>query len=384
MNQEEQVRGQKIASALMKVLAIVGLVAILALAAWVSVQIAKSAPALTDRLVSGVVSLTRENATSSSETTSPRDTRELEMVLVERVIPSGEDFVLAWRNVPDGENATYTLTYGCADSASLLVRQDGVYAPAVCDAPLRINASSSVTIRPISDNNRFLDVPITVRVDSDDATREGRVLVTIENTLVADSRGALSLDDDDAQEEVTADADASNEESTDDTSPEASEVAVVDEDTTDTTATDAGVPVTTPAPQAVVVATPADLRVRIDATGVQAPVNGVPTFFALDEIPTDRVGAVRFTVDNVGGTMSGAWSFKTYLPIDGNRNYEYRPEGEQFLQEGLRPGEGVTFTLAFDQIVEDEQGLIRIELLPTDAGDQKSNNEAMRVVQLRQ
>lgn len=355
MTNEEITKESKVATTLLKALAVIGLVAILALVAWMSIQVVRVVPDAASRITSGVVSLLKEDTTNTVPS-------QLSLLNYEKVVNTGDSIVFNWTFGPEGVNATYAFSYACADGASFSVQTtEGEETVVHCEEPYEfITTDTSIVLTPESTANRYLDVTVTFAATADGVTESTTTLYTIVNEAIANSQSALIQYFDNSGGTTTATS------------------------TDDDTETNTGpAPAPTPGASASVAATPADLSVKIDATGISAEVDGTTTFFATNEIPENSVAAVKFTIENIGGTTSGVWSFNTYLPIDGDRNYLYRPEGNDFLQEPLRPGEGVTFTLSFDELVSDEQALVRIELLPTDTADDSTNNTVQKIIKIK-
>ncbi len=94
---------------------------------------------------------------------------------------------------------------------------------------------------------------------------------------------------------------------------------------------------TTPAPSG-----PADLVVHIGAIGYLATTSA-NSFVASSTVPAGSRPAVHFTIQNIGGTATGAWRFSASIPTQTAYIYQSEP------QQSLNPGDSIEYTLGFDQ-----------------------------------
>lgn len=342
-SQEKIEKSEHFAAVILRVLAIAGLVALLAFVAWIVIQGMRLAPQAGGGLSAAV------SAVSSIFRSAPEESLVIE--LDTRTIAADRDTTIRWAY--EGEDAMneYRFSYSCNRSVVLRTITDEGINDLACGEVLTVSGTS-LTVSPKSEEYRFADIELSVSVgDLSDTT-----LVTVVNTRVSTD----AVDDADAN-----DAEADTGDSTDATD------SVDATNTTDTTNTTENTHATdTPAPVTPAYRAPADLVLNITDTGVYIPVAGEDTFFPIDPIPSDRRAGVVFTVTNRGAVTSGAWAFKATVPTDGDAAYEYTSP----LQNGIRGGTQVEFTLGFDDLPEDTDGVVRIELVTTDAGDRSANN----------
>ncbi len=357
MEGKEGERSERIASKIMRGLAIIGLVAVLTLAAWAAVQgirmIPNAGPAL-GSAVSGIVSFFH-----------PAPAEQLSFDIATRTIADGASTTIAWTYTGKTPPESYVFSYACANNVTLAIEDDNGFEPLQCGTG-RTELGDSITVRVSSPSTRFADVEIKVAAkDLEDTT-----LVTIVNTHVGTGTNATS----------TASAAATNEVPPTVSQEPATPKATATVPTTPATpavttpakpaATTAVTPATVTTPTAPAYIAPADLVVNIKQTGVYVNVAGRDTFFPISPIPSDKRAAVVFTVTNNGGTASGAWAFIAHLPTDGDPTYKYLSPA----QDPLAPGMQAEFTLGFDDVQRTANGVITIEIVPVDKTDRPGNN----------
>lgn len=355
---EERQRGEVIASGIMKVLAIVGLIGVLVLAAWLAVQLVRTVPNAGNRLQGAVV------AVQSLFRNAPEEA--VALVLENRTVNADEQFTINFEYTGANSPSGYVFSFACADAVTLDIDTTDGWQNVACDTPFTTENASIVVI-PRSNSNRFIDIDITVQALGTELS--DTTLITIVNERIADSRS--SLIDGATTTESGADEPSDN-----------TATSGADSGANNGVAPEAHTPVTTPTPVAprpstvvtpvrTPIATgPSDLAVNITKTGVVAPVKGVNVLFPISPIPSDKTAGVTFTVTNQGGAASGAWAFVANLPIEGDSNYKYTSPA----QVSLAPGAQVEFTLGFDEVLEASRGTIKIELKPTQATDKTANN----------
>ena len=86
----------------------------------------------------------------------------------------------------------------------------------------------------------------------------------------------------------------------------------------------------------------ADLLVHINAIGYLATTSA-DSFVASSTVPAGSRPAVHFTIQNAGGTATGAWRFSASIPTQTAYIYQSEP------QQSLNPGDSIEYTLGFDQ-----------------------------------
>jgi len=120
----------------------------------------------------------------------------------------------------------------------------------------------------------------------------------------------------------------------------------------------------------------ADLGVQILETGILDPETNV--FTTIDVIKTTDRGAVKFEVTNLGTKTSEEWTFNVVLPT--NPPHIFLSENQQVLA----PGERIEFTLGFDAVVHEEEGVITINIDPDNSLEEvtKDNNIVKVTIQI--
>ncbi len=317
---------------MMRTFAIIGIIAVIALIAWLVVQGTRAVPETGSRISAAVTFVTSIFRSEAEES--------LAFSLTQQTVPSGEAFVITFThaNAEEDPESSYLFSYACTDAATLSVEGEDGWTVLPCDTDVELSATSLEVIPETT----VRSTPISMSI------RSGGLSDTAVLTVL--------------NEEIPA------------TTPVAP--APVTPGVT-TPATPAPAPIVT---QPTLPVAPADLAVRIEETGVLVPVEGVKTFFPISPLPADRDAAVRFTVTNRGGVDSGAWAFVAILPVEGDTSFRYVSPAQASLRAGMQ----VEFTLGFDNLVAADAGLIRITLVPTDPADNPANNEDSVVVQIRQ
>lgn len=334
MNEEKTQRSEVIATTLLRVLAIIGFIAVLALASWALVRAIGYFPDAKNGLTGTV---------SSLWSTSPES---LAFSVPVRTLPVDEPARIEWAHEGAKSDTEYSFAYTCTGDVSLQIMSDSEWTSIPCDTPV-LTRDNGIRILPTNENSRFSDVQLTVRTGE----LADSIVLSIVNTDIP----------------LTADADADSETPSQTTT------------TSPTTNTPSARPVTTTktVPQ---YSGLADLAVEIKQTGVLIEVEDENTFFPVSPIPADKVAGVVFTVTNKGGLTSNVWRFEAELPIEGDKTYEYTSP----LQNPLSSGMQVEFTLGFDEILNDSEGTIEITLIPGTIDDAESNNKDSVVIEIKE
>ncbi len=113
----------------------------------------------------------------------------------------------------------------------------------------------------------------------------------------------------------------------------------------------------------------ADLAVTIDRIGYLATTSA-ESFVASSTVPNGSRPAIVFTVKNVGTNVSSPWSFTATIPTA--TSYVYTAP----LQQALRPGESIQFTLGFDQANKGSNQKISIHVNPNGTDAVGANNDS--------
>ncbi|MBA3789527.1 hypothetical protein H0X32_04040 [Patescibacteria group bacterium] len=118
-----------------------------------------------------------------------------------------------------------------------------------------------------------------------------------------------------------------------------------------------------------------DLATTIISVGYLANASN-DSFVAAPVIPVGARAAVRFTISNAGTNASGPWNFGARIPTQ--NGYTYNSP----IEASLNPGDGVIFTLGFDQVPPGSNEPINILVDPNNLIQEtnEANNNAVGVV----
>jgi hypothetical protein len=326
--------------ALVKLLAIIGFFALIALSVWLVVQGVRLFPSAFSSLA------------SIAETVSTyRPDSELTIELEKNIVNSGETFTLTWTDMGEG---TYTFKHVCADGISLAVRtSEGLLQEVSCTEALSLPGEvHGLFVSVNAREQRFSDVALTVTFDGetgDDHVAESRV--TVVNATVPTKPVAIETTDDMEEPEVIV--------------PPKKETDSRPTPPKSTTPT-ASVP-SQPA-SAVVAVLPKSyengfIDVRATYLGVGTMVNG--SFVPKATFDKDDKAAFRFEVKNIGTKVSGNWTYKLTLPGD----VEYTSD----TQTGLMPNERAVYTVGFD-LAETSASAVTVEGVVTVKNDTDTKN----------
>ncbi|KKS84528.1 MAG: hypothetical protein UV60_C0019G0016 [Parcubacteria group bacterium GW2011_GWA2_43_11] len=341
-------KSEKVASTILRILAIVGLIAILVLATWVVVQGSRALPNIGQNLSAAASSVRSIFRTAPSES--------LVFELENRTLAVSEPFKVSWTYTGENQPTSYTFTYECGSNVELNIEHEYGWDKLPCGTAQNIE-KNQVSIVATNNQTRFEDITLTVDV----GTLRDTTVVTIMNADIA----TLHVPGSTSTATTTTTAEASSTTSTATKTATTEQPKATTKPTTVTTVTPKPTPIVVP-----LYSGPADLVIEIAQTGVLAEVAGEETFFPVSPIPSNKVAAVTFTVTNRGGLDSGSWIFKAELPTEGDRNYSYTSPVQTSLSSGMQ----VEYTLGFDEIVESSKGTIKITILPTNNADKKTNN----------
>ncbi len=352
MNENERARSERLAGSMMKALAIIGLIAILALAAWLSVQVFRSVPTALNSVRSGFSSA----AVTLTSVFKQKEEVALALTSEKPVVNIGTPNTFTINYTGRDTEATYTLNYECVNDVSFTITTEGgKEATTTCEVPFALTPTGNTfTVTPRSTKARYVDVRLTVARTAATGTPNvlrATSLITVVNEAIADALTATTT-------------------------------GVTSTTATPVTKTPASTPAptkTTATPEPVVVRVPlhtgpADLAVTIESTGIIYTTDN--TFVAVSPVPSDQRAAVKFVVENKGGTATGPWGFKARLPVVGNASYEFNSP----LQASLEPGDRKEFTLGFDSVIKQATATVSIALVPGNTADNLTNNLAQKTI----
>jgi hypothetical protein len=344
MNEQQLAKSERLASTIMRVLAIIGLVATLALIAWAIVQGIRFVPNAGERMSAAVTSVSSVFRSAPSES--------LTLELDSRTINTGDTTELRFAYTGATSPSSYEFSYTCADGVTLVVHTTAGNRDLACATPLSFSEPRA-RVAFTSSKTRFADVTLTVT----SGALKDTTVVTLVNSVI--SNVGLGTTTPTVASTTTA---STTKATTTTKAAAASSKPAVAKPVSTTKTTTPKQPVDVP----VVNLKPADLALAIKDTGII----GGTTFFPLSPIPSNKIAAVVFTVTNTGDKPSGTWAFKAWLPTEGNPTYRYTSP----LQASLLPGMQVEYTLGFDQVVNATKGTINVELATTDKTDNAGNN----------
>lgn len=292
----------------LKAFAVLGAIAVFLAALWLIVQGVRIIPAAVSNLASALVSITQ--------------TRERIVVSAPTTVKNGEAVTISWTHEGKPAEGSYTFTYFCADNIAMSSPdRRGESVEVFCNTPFNFtNANDSITVTPFLTQGERQDVTVLIsyRENGGSKTTEGRTTFALVASATPSAPGVPTVP---------------------------TKKPIVRTPPTPTT----GTPVTTvrpiPTPSNPTTANPgtsADLQVRILETGYV--IGGTNTFVASSSVSMSDRAAVRFVVENVGGTPTGQWRFTAELPTI----YYYRYDSVE--QESLAPGDRIEYILGFDTI----------------------------------
>lgn len=320
-------------SVVVKSLAIIGLVALLALGTWGTVQIIRTTPSLFSGLSAAVSSL--------SFKFFPAGTPSLSLTLQSYSVKSDEAFTLTWNEEEAPTEHRYAFVYECADELSFTTpNTNGGTTRIACGELYTFeSATRSLTLTPLSHTTRFLDVTI-------------KLSMVTENQIVAEDEVMLTV----VSERIV---------SSTSTTPAPTPAPSTGGGSTGTSYYPVYTTVTAPRtsdPNGYI-----DLSVEILETGVLESRGDrfVSTGRNLDQ---DERGGVRFVVRNLGTKTAEDWIFEAKLPTRPAFTYKSKS------QPDLGPGDRIEFTLGFDRLTRSDEGKITVEVDPRDSLNESNRN----------
>lgn len=327
-------------------LAIVGIVALLALGTWGTIQIIRTGPSVFSGIGAAVSNFTARFFPAGSPS--------LRITLESYSVMNDEAFDLTWNSENAPRESFYAFVYECADGLSFLTpNTTGGNTRIACGETYEFNTQANqLTLIPISLDNRFLDSAVKVlMVTGNQIVAEDEVLLTVVNDKVAMSGTTTGT-------------------TTKPVSPQTRP---------STGGTTGGVQATYYEPVYTTVTVPrtsdpngyVDLAVEIIRIGT---LDGRSDRFSSNDSTLDRDerGGVMFAVRNLGTKVAEDWTFEAELPTRPSFTYRSRS------QPDLMPGDRIEFTLGFDRLSREDEDEILIEIDPRNTIDEsnESNNRA--------
>ncbi len=359
MNEQKTNISERIASRLLRLLAIVGLIAVLAIVVWGIVQGVRLLPNA-DKNITAAVSAIKGVFKKAPE-------ESLLFELDRRTFNVGDNVNLSWSYTGENEPENYLFSYKCDSDITLTVMLDNGWTNIACGEDVKID-NTNISIIPNNDKARFSDTEITIKGSN---LKDSTTISVINKDIYGVSdKGLDKKDTADVKKEVKDVTPVTPKNNTVSTK---SGSGSVKNNTPPAKSTNKSTAVTE-----IYTKKPSDLVMNIEETGIVIDVSGENKFFPVSPIPVNKVAAVKFTVTNRGGKKSGGWVFKAELPIDGDSDYKYISP----IQEGLAPGMQIEYTLAFDELLNKDKGLIKLEIVPSDNTDKTSNNKDTAILSI--
>lgn len=334
-------------TAVTKMLAILGLVAILILVGWGSVRLISSLPGAFNSLAS----LT--DGVYDYEPTPER----IIISVGEAVVNTGDTVELAY--LKDTETGTYYFSYECIDGVTVSHRSTND--PIECNELIELT-EDVIALRLDSNQDRFVDVPLTISyVLNEEVAVSSDSVVTVVNTAInADEIPNIVLsepEDEDATDSIESDEDETA----------ATEEANADDQTEAVSGSDSAGANTTPQYE-IITAIPSsnpngytDLSVQYLGVG---SISG-QQFQPAATLEADSPGAIRFQVKNLGTKTSDEWSFIAELPSGQVYNSNN--------QAPLRPNERAVLTIGFTTDDDEETADFSVEVIHSEVN--QNNND---------
>lgn len=324
-----------------KVLSVIGGVAIIAGVVWVGARGLVLFPNVGNALATAVASV------------------QSLFIPAERIIVSTVDnqivvrkpFTLTWEHRSKKADGSYTLSYECVEGIHLARRATGTDTTLFCNTltPLT-DGENSVTLVPVGTVDGVATISVSIRFTENDGAgvpREGTLSLLVQEEYL-----------DTATSTTTTTTTATTSSPTQSSTPTASTPV----------GQTVSVPVTIP-PFSDPNGKP-DLAPRVIAFGLVDTKTG--KFTEVDEIPyklpSGKRGAIQFEIRNDGTKESGKWKFEIALPT--SPSYTYTSTNQQ----SLFPGDRIEYVIGFDSVRKADKDNYRLEADPTDGVDESNEN----------
>ena len=337
---------------LLKTLAIIGLLGIIILIAWISVQIVSVFPSA----VSSLASLA-----DSVYSYDPRAEVEIKLNSVAGPIITGNEFTISWEK--PAKRGTYTLSYACQEGLGIQVKTDeSDFKDAACGSSYDLGKVGSAQILVNSEKKSVLEMNYTVsyfKTNSASSSTSSSASVTILNPRLAPTTTSTSTV---APETVATSTETIDETESQPNTPEIKEPAPVASSTEEINATSTPIvkepvaptkPTIKPEPvyeyvyeYSIPTSNPngyTDLEVTYLGIG---RINSSDNFVNTGNLTTKTDGALQFSVKNIGTKTSEEWYFTAKLP--GDITYE-SPK-----QTALKPNEKSVLTISFPAVKDEK------------------------------
>jgi hypothetical protein len=325
---------------LLKTLALFGLLGVLLLIAWLSVQIVNVLP----KAVSSLASLA-----DSVYSYDPKSVKDIKVTSTQTGVPSGDEFKLNWEQ--NYKTGSYSFSFECIyDVKASIYTSQSEFKEAVCDKQYNLGNVESATIVFLTNATDTIAVPYTLsyfKTNSTVINAEAKDVVTVHQGRTG-------------------------------TAPEPSVTVTVNNDPITPKGDTTKSPITTtkPAPKPETTYTytyslpVSDPKGKIDLSvgylGIGQVVNG--NFISTGIVKEGQKGALMFTVTNIGTKTSSDWTFVASLP----NGIKYTSD----KQSPLKPNEKATLTIVFPEVTDEIKVDFAFEIKSSDETSTKNNSLA--------
>ncbi len=330
------------ASVAIRVLAVLGFVAILGIGMWGSIKVAQGVPNAFSSLASAFVGLTSVFVPVGEAIT----------LSAPSPVASGVPFTLSWTHDKKSADGSYTFRYDCADgvyftSPSAAGTQTTVY----CNVPFNfLNSNNSISLIPVSTKHDHAAVTVYIDFTPNGVSRAtvtGKAAVTIQGTSTLGTGTSVPVGN-----SITI-----------------IQPAPTTHPVTPGPAQTQTFPITGVSPQASNPNGYVDLAARVIDVGLVDKTTGV---FTASSTPTrnsdqSRV-AVHFAIENNGTKTSPQFDFSAVLPT--MPSYIFSSP----MQQELAPGDRIEFTLAFDDFNASGTGVFTVNVDPSGRINEKNKD----------
>jgi len=293
-----------------RVFAVFGFIAIIFVGMWGSVQVARNVPGAFSSLAAAVASFTSIFVPAGEV---------ISLSAPSLSVQEGIPVTISWNHAKKSVDGSYVFRYNCVDGVSFTTGNAST--TVFCNVPLNfVNENNSITLTPVSNANRFVDVQVFIDFipnGASKATVTGQTTLTVENTAISTSPVVTTP-----------------------TTP----VVVTPTPTTPRPVTPGTETRNTYPLTGGGVSNPngyVDLSVRIIEIGVVDKTTGAFTASSTPSRTNTRI-AVRFAVENLGTKTSPQFDFNAVLPTLPSNIFSSP------LQQELAPGDRIEFTVGFD------------------------------------
>lgn len=323
---------------ILKTLALFGLLGILLLIAWLSVQIVNVFP----KAITSLASLA-----DSVYSYDPKQTKNIPITSTQTGVPSGDEFNLTWEQ--RYKTGSYSFSFECAnDVKASIYSSQSEFKEAECNKLYNLGNVEGATIVFSTNATDTVAVPYTLTYFKTNAS-----------TKSAETTGLVTV-----HQGRTG------------TAPEPSVTVTVNDGPITPQTNTVAKPVTTkPAPGPVTTYTytynlpVSDPKGKTDLSvgylGIGQVVSG--NFISTGIVKEGQKGALQFTVTNIGTKTSSDWTYEALLP--GGVTYS------SAKQSPLKPNEIATITIIFPAVNDTKEA--EFEFTVKSTGETTNNNNAL-------